>query len=315
MNPFVSIIIPVYNVEQYICECLDSILNWQFAEWEAIIVDDGSSDNSGAICDEYAKKDARFKVIHKANEGVSVARNTGLDIARGQWCWFVDSDDVIDIHTPVDTSLFEDKDLVIYDIKIYNDGDSLPIVDEVAKYDICGNPDEFFSRWISYTHPTHWYPRKFWDKEGQYRIRFSKGIKLGEDLEFMRKCELLSKKPVKILHTNYYYRLRKGSATRNASVHQQTISDTFKVLNNIFDFISTYNLNPSTGFLSRFTNLAVAIPTHAVRCGLWKKPVSKNFKVLVNKYEALGLRLSTSRYIWLSVNFPWVLNLIHKIYR
>ena len=315
MYPFISIIIPVYNVEHYLRECLDSILNWQFVEWEAIIVDDGSTDNSGSICDGYANNDARFKVIHKQNEGVSVARNTGLDIARGQWCWFVDADDVIDIHTPVNTSLLEDKDLVIYDSRTYFDGNSPPLVDEGVEYDICRNLDEFFSRWVSYTHPTHWYSRKFWDKRSQYHIRFTKGIKLGEDLEFMRKCEILSKAPIKIMHTNYYYRLRQGSATRNGCIHHQVVSDTFMVLENIYEFITTYNLNHSSGLLHRFINLAVAIPAHAVRCGLWNKPVSDNFKVLVNKYEALGLKLTTSRYIWLSVKIPWALNLLHKILR
>ena len=98
--PLVSIIIPVYNVEKFLCTCLDSIISWEFTNWEAILIDDGTLDNSGIICDEYAVKDTRFKVIHKRNEGVSVARNLGLDMARGQWCWFVDSDDLIDSSMP-----------------------------------------------------------------------------------------------------------------------------------------------------------------------------------------------------------------------
>lgn len=95
MQPKISIIIPVYNVEKYIRECLDSILNQTFTDWEALLIDDGSPDNSGLICDEYAAKDSRFKVFHKTNGGVSSARNLGLENAMGEWVLFVDADDVI----------------------------------------------------------------------------------------------------------------------------------------------------------------------------------------------------------------------------
>lgn len=92
----ISIIIPIYNIETYLPRCLDSILSQTYTNWEAILVDDGSKDNSGNICDEYANKDNRFKVIHKANGGVSSARNRGLEECCGQWCCFVDSDDWLD---------------------------------------------------------------------------------------------------------------------------------------------------------------------------------------------------------------------------
>lgn len=96
MNPFISIIIPVYKVEAYINKCLDSILAQNYDDFEVILVDDGSPDNSGTICDEYSSKDARVKVIHKANAGVGAARNSGIDVAKGEWIMFVDSDDYID---------------------------------------------------------------------------------------------------------------------------------------------------------------------------------------------------------------------------
>lgn len=93
--PFFSVIIPVYNVAPYLRECLDSVLAQTFTDWEAICVDDGSTDGSGAILDEYAAKDNRIKVIHQANTGVSAARNTALEIAVGEYVCFVDGDDVI----------------------------------------------------------------------------------------------------------------------------------------------------------------------------------------------------------------------------
>lgn len=95
MSPKFSIVIPVYNVEQYLRECLDSVLSQTFTDWEAVCVDDGSTDRSGLILDEYAGKDRRFRVIHQTNGGVSVARNTALENVRGEWITFVDADDRI----------------------------------------------------------------------------------------------------------------------------------------------------------------------------------------------------------------------------
>ena len=93
--PFFSIIIPVYNIAPYLRECLDSVLAQTFTDWEAICVDDGSTDGSGAILDEYAAKDKRFRIFHTSNGGVSSARNLALDKAEGEWVWFVDGDDAI----------------------------------------------------------------------------------------------------------------------------------------------------------------------------------------------------------------------------
>ncbi len=81
-SPTVSVIVPVYNTEKYLRRCLDSILAQTFTDWECLIIDDGSTDASPAICDEYAARDSRFRVFHKANGGVSSARNVGLDV---QW--------------------------------------------------------------------------------------------------------------------------------------------------------------------------------------------------------------------------------------
>lgn len=91
----VSVIVPVYNVEKYLHRCVDSILAQTFTDFELILVDDGSPDNSGAICDEYAAKDARVRVIHQENQGQAAARNRAVAEANGEWIHFVDSDDVI----------------------------------------------------------------------------------------------------------------------------------------------------------------------------------------------------------------------------
>jgi len=95
--PKISVIVPVYNVEKYLHRCVDSILNQTFTNFELILVDDGSVDQSGIICDEYAKKDKRVHVIHKKNGGVSAARNIGIDEAQGEYISFCDSDDYFEL--------------------------------------------------------------------------------------------------------------------------------------------------------------------------------------------------------------------------
>ena len=113
MNPFISIIVPVYNVEDYLRKCLESIINQTYKNLEIILIDDGSTDNSGKICDEYADKDNRIQVIHKINGGLSDARNAGLEIAKGEYIGFVDSDDYI----------AEDMYEFLYNLSVDNDLD------------------------------------------------------------------------------------------------------------------------------------------------------------------------------------------------
>ena len=95
----ISVIIPVYNVEKYLQECVDSVLAQTYQNFEIILVDDGSTDSSGAICDEYAKQDERISVLHQENKGLSITRNNGLQIASGEYIYFLDSDDWIENST------------------------------------------------------------------------------------------------------------------------------------------------------------------------------------------------------------------------
>ena len=95
-KPMISVIVPVYNVESYLARCVDSILTQTYQNLEVILVDDGSKDNSGVICDDYARRDSRVNVIHKENGGLSSARNAGIEAAGGEYLAFVDSDDWIE---------------------------------------------------------------------------------------------------------------------------------------------------------------------------------------------------------------------------
>lgn len=95
MNPLISVIVPIYNVEKYLARCVDSIVNQTYKNLEIILVDDGSPDSCPQMCDDYAKKDSRIKVVHKKNGGLSDARNAGMAVAKGEYISFIDSDDYV----------------------------------------------------------------------------------------------------------------------------------------------------------------------------------------------------------------------------
>ena len=123
-QPLVSVIIPVYNVEAYLCECIDSVINQTYKNFEIILVDDGSTDSSGKICDDYAEKDERVRIIHKENSGPSKTRNVGLECAKGKYIYFLDSDDYIELNALellVNTAESDGADLVFFDAHSFSD--------------------------------------------------------------------------------------------------------------------------------------------------------------------------------------------------
>lgn len=127
MDGLISVIIPVYNVEQYLRECVDSVLGQTYQNFEIILVDDGSTDTSGDICDEYAKKDDRIQVIHKENGGASVARNHGIEMAKGEYVYFLDSDDrIVSNAFYILTKNIQDEnaDLLFFEAYSFDDNDN-----------------------------------------------------------------------------------------------------------------------------------------------------------------------------------------------
>ncbi len=133
--PLVSIVIPVYNVELYLDECVQSVLQQTYRELQIILVDDGSTDSSGKICDRYARQDKRVKVIHKPNGGLSSARNTGLDAADGEYIYFLDSDDYIEpdaIEQLIAVVLNEKADMVFFERTPFYEGLDAP--EDLSKF-------------------------------------------------------------------------------------------------------------------------------------------------------------------------------------
>ena len=132
--PLVSVIVPVYKTEKFIHRCIDSVLNQTYSNWEMILVDDGSPDACGQICDSYAEKDGRIHVIHQENQGLSAARNAGIKICKGEWIYFLDSDDFI-VEDALEKMIFFSKSGT-YDIIMA--GFSIIYADEAR---IAGLPD------------------------------------------------------------------------------------------------------------------------------------------------------------------------------
>ena len=123
-QPLLSVVIPVYNVEKYLQECIDSVLGQTYTDYEIILVDDGSTDSSGRICDDYLTADTRIQVIHQENGGLSAARNTGLRAARGKFVYFLDSDDYIEACTLEHLTALaeaEQADVVFFDGFVFFD--------------------------------------------------------------------------------------------------------------------------------------------------------------------------------------------------
>lgn len=172
--PKISFIVPVYNVEKYIHQCIDSILNQTLRDFELILVDDGSPDNCPQICDEYAVIDSRVKVIHTENAGVSEARNTGIEYASGDWVYFVDSDDWIELNAAevlYNDAIKMDVDCVMSDCKkCYDNRDTVRIyqfskefftsdkatIQNIQKYMLCHRYSPYYSPNTSNGYASPW---------------------------------------------------------------------------------------------------------------------------------------------------------------
>lgn len=181
----VSIIVPVYNAEKTLNRCIDSILQQTFTDWELLLIDDGSKDSSGDICDEYARKDPRIKVFHKENGGVSSARNIGLDNAKGEWITFVDSDDwIINDCLSLDYSLFY-EDLIIFSY-YYNSETSNNLAFSINDFVVKGE-NELNDLYQAFIHKgsfrTVW--SKFFKRCLISNLRFDESVSIGEDHLFL----------------------------------------------------------------------------------------------------------------------------------
>ena len=209
----VSIIVPIYNIEGYIRECIDSILAQTYPDFELILVDDGSKDNCGRICDEYAEKDVRIKVIHKENGGLTSARNAGLSVAKGDWIMHVDGDCWIEpdmIESLIEAAKATEADLVFGDYMKYG-----PYAGNHKLPTWSNDKKDSMSRYIAYMMTTIWGSIAKRSLYTEHSLKSPDGVNYCEDFHLIVRLCHFAKKIVNVHRPFYHYRFRPTSNMSN----------------------------------------------------------------------------------------------------
>lgn len=231
MKKLISIIVPVYNVEKYLIKCLESIVHQTYKNLEIILVDDGSTDLCGKICDEYALKDNRIKVIHKKNGGVSEAKNCGIEISKGDYLMFIDGDDFVDksiCEKLITISRKNNVDISMCDMyrvigeKIINE----PFCSKLKRNKILNGKlvlKEFFRKYSTelYSGCNKLYKREIFFNRN--KIRFPVG-KVFEDMHINYKLYFMAKNIIIISDRLYYYVKRNNSITTRRHTERDVLS-------------------------------------------------------------------------------------------
>ena len=233
-QPQISIIIPVYNVEKYLNRCIESVVNQSFKDIEIILVDDGSPDNCPRMCDEWGTKDSRIKVVHKKNEGLGLARNTGMQHATGEYIAFIDSDDYVDLNMYEilhEKAVSHNADIVYCGHKYgLKDGKTYENRSDFKEETIFKNREEIENLSISYFYPSNgnvkmmsvWH--SIYNRDVIKTDFYSEREVVSEDLHFQVSAILNSKKIVYIPDSLYYY-----------CYNGESLSNTFK-FNKVYGF-------------------------------------------------------------------------------
>jgi len=264
-NPLVSIIIPVFNVQSFISECIESVIKQSYSNLEIILINDGSLDNSGAICEEYALKDNRIKVIHKENGGLSDARNVGLDSAQGAYISFVDSDDVIDanfVQVLISLLLNSEASISICDYSLF----STCLPESPSQHDSCFQlftgqymlENLYSKKWVP-KNVIAWnklYKRSVWKE-----LRYPEGV-IHEDEYVIHhiydQVDQVAYSPIPL----YYYRQREASITKEISAKR--IGDIVQLFNvrEIYFKDRGYDLLVKENKKAKFLNIAILAVTN-----------------------------------------------------
>lgn len=238
-SPKVSVIIPIYNAESYLKTCIESVLSQTFTNFELLLINDGSTDNSKQICEEYASKDKRIQVISKENGGVSNTRNVGLEKARGHWINFIDSDDRVNesyLENLYNETTSDDNVLILQGINYYND--KLEKTEQLPNITLKENAiSQAFQtlKIYNFGYPvSKLYNRAVIEKN---HLRFNENISFWEDLLFM--CEYIYQiNTIKFIEgANYNYFLKKTGLTYSYQNYQSEYAlykEYVKILDKIF---------------------------------------------------------------------------------
>lgn len=241
----ISIVVPVYNVSKYLDKCLQSIACQTYKDWECILVDDGSKDDSGAICDRWAQKDSRFMVIHQPNQGVSVARNNGIKEADGEYLCFIDSDDWVD--SKYIQNLYEhigEAEIAVSGLtQEYDDHSGIKTVPSVTKL-FPLEPTSILDfvdlnrKFLLFAPHEKLYCRDIITK---YNIHFPVDCAYGEDLQFNYSYLEHVKTIAQIAECDYHYRII-GSDTLSTKLRPNQFEQDYKQWKLLRDFYVRHNL-------------------------------------------------------------------------
>ena len=215
MEELVSVIVPVYNVEKYLGQCIDSIISQSYSKIEVILINDGSSDDSGKICDDYAKKDDRIKVIHKENGGVSSARNLGIIESTGNWVVFIDSDDWINnsyIEILIAVAKRENADVVSCGYNRVSETNTEKI--NISGEDVILDSKEYLIKSLNPQTGIGFCHTKLIRKNVVGDIRFDEDIKVAEDALFNMQISKNISKAVQCKKALYNYRNNSNSVVK-----------------------------------------------------------------------------------------------------
>lgn len=245
MEKIISIIVPVYNVEDFLDECIKSIVGQTYKNIEVILIDDGSTDNSPAICDKWASEDSRIKVVHQQNQGVSTARNRGISLSTGDYVYFVDSDDYIDLNlcqVAINALNKDQSDIVVFGFCRVTEQGKL-LVEEPWKNAVLNRENalkELFSGEMRSYPCNKIFNRKLWSG-----VEFPVG-RVFEDIGTIYKVFLEAEKISCIEDMLYYYRKRASSII--GEMKTTTLRDLFYIRKSVYDDMMT--INPQIAKLS-----------------------------------------------------------------
>lgn len=228
MNPLITIIIPIYNVEQYLQKCLDSVLGQTYSNLEIILVDDGSLDNCSKICDDYKDKDSRVVVVHKKNGGLSDARNVGIGIANGEYLMFVDSDDWVEptyCEKALEVAIKNNCDCVAFGINVVKGNGK--IIRIGASHSYFMTSEESIKRIVERDFPYNYVWNKLYRRSLFDIIKFPIGV-LFEDNAVMYRILHQSKGIYVVEDSLYNYRRGQSSISSN-NYSEKLIKDRFEI--------------------------------------------------------------------------------------
>ena len=315
----ISVIVPVYNVEEYLEECLESIQQQTYTDIEVILVNDGSTDDSKEICERYCAKDNRFKLINQENHGLSEARNVGVRASMGEYIFFVDSDDVININVLEVLLPYMKTDVDIVECRLTRNKEML-ILTGTTKIVFEGNSNEAILNCIAFEEVKFCAFTKLYRREIVEKIPFLKGY-IYEDV-FTGINYLNHIRKIVVVDLNgYYYRVRPNSIMTK-SFNEKDL-DIFKVGNQLIEsFKDDENLLPYIGYFMFYIGHA-----HYLKDGINKKSIyvdlyedfirkaaiiAKQSKEVVRKYRLLRLYLLAPKY-YTTITYP-TFKLIYKIW-